>query len=666
MNKLENIFSILKHYWPYFLFGILLATLFSVLIKQSSTTITIKLFANQDSIMSVISSGTVINTAYQAGHSTKKFTIKTKSTKRPLRLDPSSGTVQTEDGSLKEQSITIDSISIAYLGDEITISGSDLFKHIVNVYEADLEQTGSSLTVKSKSEDPQIYFRNPRPSRPVAYIIFLYCAGLVLLCYMFRLDRMVQEKQGKKSDIFILFALPLCAGVYLSQSYAQLLLLSVLIITLLYVFIKTLNEIVCSSDIISSSKYLIPIIIFILIIFTGVFQTVTSSKFVDGLGRLSVYKKDGQRNIITLNSIKQFLISFEDHFSKSYFFRSELLNFNARIKLNVFNFSPTKKAILGKQEMFFEGHGERRIEENEVGYLDNISDYLGLLPFTDQELEQWRVTLEERYYWLKEQGIAYIFAIAPNKSQIYPEYYPDKINSIKASQETRRYDQLINYLRDTSIVPVVDLRNALLEVKAKVTAGTAPNHMLFYRTDGHWNAYGAFWAYRAIIEEINASYPNYTIPVVDINDFVIHEKKDMVHRPFMNMIGIKNETEFHDTFLTLFPRQNTLHAAQDEFVTQGININKRWPLEKNANKDGQIPFLFIAGDSFAFQMAGYFSIHTKRIGVGRFVNQFRTKLIEDLHPDIYIQEILNMYLLYKVPENPQTVKMARKRVMQNS
>lgn len=576
MKRLKGTLSIPKQFWQHFLFGILLASLFYFFIKQSATAITITFDANQAGIMSIISSGTMVDTEYPAGQSTQTFTIAKIGTKRPLRLDPFSGTTGHEYGASNEQGITIHSISITNLGDTISISGSDLLQSIVNVSEVELEQTGNSLTVQSTSEDPQVYFRYPRPSRPVAYIAVLYCIGLLLLFYLLRIDNDRSSEQDNKSKIFMIFILPLCVGIYISQSYVQLLLVSILIVAIVYLFIRTLSRLIHSGEIISSLKYLIPISVFILIIFTPIFRTISSPKFDDELKGLSIYDKEIHDNNITQKSIKQFFKNFEECYSQMYFFRTDLLHYNASIKLGLFGYSPTKKAIVGKGEMFFEGHGIRQVEKDEVGYIDTISDYLGLLSFTDQELEQWRITLEERYYWLKEQGIAYIFAMAPDKSQIYPEYYPDKINSINIPKDSRRYDQLINYLKDNSIIPVVDLRKALLEVKEKAAAGTVPNHMLFYRTDGHWNAYGAFWAYKAIVNEINTRYPKYTLPVVDIDDFVIHEKKDMVHRPYMNMIGLKNGTKFYDTFLTLFPKPHTVHAAQTEFAQKGIDMSKRW------------------------------------------------------------------------------------------
>lgn len=74
--------------------------------------------------------------------------------------------------------------------------------------------------------------------------------------------------------------------------------------------------------------------------------------------------------------------------------------------------------------------------------------------------------LEERYYWLKAQGIDYIFAIAPTKALVYPEKMPERLFKLKneLNQQTR-YEQLVRFLKDNSIVPVVDLRTSLYEAR---------------------------------------------------------------------------------------------------------------------------------------------------------------------------------------------------------
>ena len=118
-----------------------------------------------------------------------------------------------------------------------------------------------------------------------------------------------------------------------------------------------------------------------------------------------------------------------------------------------------------------------------------------------------KYVIEERYCWLKERGIGYVFAIAPSKAQVYSENLSDQILNVKNKlNRSTRYDQLISYLQKNCAVPIVDLRGALRAAKNE-----PPDLPLYYRTDFHWNYYGAFIAYQAIIESIMNAYPEYNL-----------------------------------------------------------------------------------------------------------------------------------------------------------
>ena len=81
--------------------------------------------------------------------------------------------------------------------------------------------------------------------------------------------------------------------------------------------------------------------------------------------------------------------------------------------------------------------------------------------------------------------------VAPNKDTIYPEHLPDAYKQIGP---VARMDQVMQYLGTKTDLNILDLRPALFEAKKQT--------QVFYSTDSHWNAYGAFPAYQAIIERL--------------------------------------------------------------------------------------------------------------------------------------------------------------------
>src|SRR5690606_2285926 len=155
--------------------------------------------------------------------------------------------------------------------------------------------------------------------------------------------------------------------------------------------------------------------------------------------------------------------------------------------------------VIGRNGMIFRGRGTVMLdgEASEVNHF--IVDELGLDQFSDEELEYWRVTLEARRDYLAEYGIPYVFTVAPRKSLIYPENLPASVqNRLRES----KLEQLLNYLSVNSDILVVDLVTALRKAK-QVRQGPE----LYFKTDGHWNAYGAYWAYYTIFEQIAALFP---------------------------------------------------------------------------------------------------------------------------------------------------------------
>ena len=94
---------------------------------------------------------------------------------------------------------------------------------------------------------------------------------------------------------------------------------------------------------------------------------------------------------------------FDDHFA----FRVRLVRWQAIIRWYGLGVSPSASVIKGRDGWLFYADD------------DAMADYAEAPPFTDAELERWRRTLQDSSDWLRAQGIAYVFVIAPDKHVIY-------------------------------------------------------------------------------------------------------------------------------------------------------------------------------------------------------------------------------------------------------
>jgi len=133
--------------------------------------------------------------------------------------------------------------------------------------------------------------------------------------------------------------------------------------------------------------------------------------------------------------------------------------------------------------------------EGQEGWLyladgDILDDFKGQLRFSDKEKRAFWQQLKTRQEWLKQQGSAYLFMIAPNKQSIYPEYLPEYFQELRGPS---RLDDLLSAMPLHEMGPLLDIRKRLVVEKSDVR--------LYDRTDTHWNLRGAHMGYLALMEE---------------------------------------------------------------------------------------------------------------------------------------------------------------------
>lgn len=604
---------------------------------------------------------------YPSGDSEKYFQIRSYNGGKPLRLDP--GT--------HENSIVLKGISFSRFGISTFLTGKQVGDLLLENNGTVMNIVDDELRISFETDDPQLYLSGyPRPLPAWYHIcsVFLACC---LFCLLAR--RLLFRQTVFASPHFLgLSLIFMILGRTLWFSFYPMLLVSTLLSLTGICFIGSWRA-GCKPSV--ASVPLQPIILsgcFLGLLTYPLLVTVTpESKFLRAAG--GIFERTIEKSSLgeIHGGIKKAIDEIDQSFTQLFPHRADLLNLNATIKIFGLGFSPTSKAILGEDGVFFEGYGQRRIEGSFTGSFDNITDYMGLTPFTEAELEAWLICLEERFYWLKEQGSDYIFALAPSKALVFPEKLPGRILRMKTElNRPTRYQQLVDYLRDNSVVPVVDLRPVFEKAKRDTVKGTPfANLPLFYRTDFHWTYYGAFLAYQAILEQINAVYPKYQFETLRIDDFNVKVITDWVHYRFIYALGLKPAQHQNETYVTFFPKPGNILSTVADFVHKGIddysipeNTRSTYgdykfvsrSLENDRAKTSQI---FVIGDSFAEKYFGFFSAHARKTINFRLVFSFPPEPFIEHTPDLVIQELLNMFLLNSPPTNPESIKLARIRAL---
>ena len=383
------------------------------------------------------------------------------------------------------------------------------------------------------------------------------------------------------------------------------------------------------------------------------------SRGVEKTAQTITRKNDGA-GIAKFLQLKSFPSEFESKREKFFSLSKTFIHFNALIKVHILGVSPNKNVAVGKNGFYFEGWGARKVERGIVENFDNIADYMGQIPFSPAELRRWKQTLEERQYWLNEKGVRYAFVLAPTKALVYPEYLPSSLQRV--NQGITRYQQLSAYLKDYTSLHFVDLLPPLLETKE-----TQPYPLLFYKTDFHWNFFGAFIAYREIVTQLEKEIPELSFRSPDLDEFDLEIDENWAHPRFLNMIGLPERFHRNEHYLTFIPKPATGYDQALDLPEGGIQDvypreveldapgNKPLKIRMIRNPGAEINSLLLLGDSFFEKCVYFFSGQAKEVYNYRTIVNFPYHIFRYEKPELVIQEILNMFLLRKPPLNPPRV-----------
>lgn len=318
----------------------------------------------------------------------------------------------------------------------------------------------------------------------------------------------------------------------------------------------------------------------------------------------------------------------QDYLQENFGFRKQLIRGHALLTAQVLHTSPSPTVLWGREGwLYYAGDG-------------GAEDIIAKTPFSEAELTVWRTTLIHNRDWLRARGIEYVFTLAPDKPEIYPEYLPPSPRRLGAGN---RLDQLAAHLRDRTDLVVVDLKAPLLEAKA--------NERVYDRTDTHWNLRGAYVGYRAILAAVAERVPGVERPWPR-TDFkptrAITPGKDLAE-----MLGLEDVWSEED--LGLAPVRPRL-ARVVEPPHPSPNGDEGYLVTEIAAST--LPRAVVFRDSFTSRLIPYVSEHFSR-AVYLWQNDVDLEVVEKERPAVVIHEIVGRHLTTLVPYDPVAARLAR-------
>lgn len=255
---------------------------------------------------------------------------------------------------------------------------------------------------------------------------------------------------------------------------------------------------------------------------------------------------------------------FDDHFALRGQLTQIYNSFNAKAGVEILN-----GVAIGKDGWLY------------YMYDDSQEDIRREIHYSEDELAAICEAQQAAADYLKSQGISYYLMVCPDKHTVYPEYLPDGLSGYEGES---RFDGLCAALNENTTVNLVDTRQAVIDEK--------DGAQLYFKTDTHWNALGAYVGYTELVERIAEDYPNVRIVSRDECTLTEEEWHDG------DMAGfIGQSDELSDTLYTWSVNGSTVQLVESPYAETSDDPTR--PILCYENPDHpELPTAVIFRDSF--------------------------------------------------------------------
>ena len=318
--------------------------------------------------------------------------------------------------------------------------------------------------------------------------------------------------------------------------------------------------------------------------------------------------------LLNIRKISDFMKNFDLFYNDHFGFRLRLVGANTLLHVKLFGISGVKQVIIGK-------HGWLYYTEYGLTDPKGFSGWQGYDPLSLDQLIAIQNNLEAELRWFVNHNITYFILPAPDKNSIYPEYLPWRFSTIIGPS---RQAQIFEHMKSHSKLELIDVRQALLNAKKSYSLDT------YFKTDSHWNNFGAFLAYVEVMKRLLARYPG----------LVPHRLKEFVPDRKLKWEGD----------LTRMANLDVSHMLEHQLVP-----NQNMTSNNTGLKEGKI---LIFGDSFShFFFKDYFQRHFNEVQLIRGDRSSRSQMDKQIilnhRPDVVIFESIERHWtrVWRIPPN---------------
>lgn len=294
---------------------------------------------------------------------------------------------------------------------------------------------------------------------------------------------------------------------------------------------------------------------------------------------------------------------YEDHMP----FRRQLTGLYSWLSYAVFHASTHENVVLGRDGwLFYDNPADG----------DPMGQYTGEVVWSEEEMERIARKLTAFRDTLEAQGKEFVVFVAPNKARVYSEYLP---RSLSGPAWDNPVDSLVEYLSMNTDLRLVTAIDALLYTRVR-----QPELPLYYATDTHWNALGAYVGARELLGELGYDMPGVDeISVVDLGAYA---------GDLAGMLGLGD-----------YLRTDRLYAVMDYCQTYPTVLEENFfGLLRYETPGADERKLLVIRDSFCTAMA---HVLASQFRWSTMVHKaaFTPEVIEQENPDVVVYEVAERY-----------------------
>ncbi len=256
----------------------------------------------------------------------------------------------------------------------------------------------------------------------------------------------------------------------------------------------------------------------------------------------------------------------------------------------------------------------------------SLEDIRREIHYSDEELVNISASQQKVKDYLASQGISYYLMICPDKHTVYPEYLPKRLQGFTGAS---RFDGLLKALTEQTDVPVIDTRQAVIDEKA--------NHTVFFKTDTHWNEYGAFVGYGQLMQRIVKDYPN--VRIISRSDCTVTENPEWQAGDMAEFIGKADILK--DTEVLFSVNGSTLIQLETKYPETSPDPER--PIIQLVNPDHpELPSAVVFRDSFCRMLYPMLADSFSKVTFV-WTTSVLDYVIQGEKPDLVIMEYVERY-----------------------